>query len=155
MRALPDSNDHHSAFTAMQEGKWDAAFAALGNPAVGFNFKGSPFGQDAFDYWPSPLSHQRYRNVFTGFIFFKSLDAQRMSIGLPDGLYDHNFADVLQERFRISGEDLNQEEIETMFRTVHIFGYDFGHASLPDIYKSAFPYSDYPEKIQRWLLNAK
>jgi hypothetical protein len=45
--------------TALQDGKWDAAFAVLGYPSLGFDFQGSPFGSDEFDYFAVPFSLSR------------------------------------------------------------------------------------------------
>lgn len=64
-------------------GVWDDAFEETGNKPVGFNFQGSPFGNDFFDMFPikmffnpiiksnDPVSNGslRYRDVFTGFVF--------------------------------------------------------------------------------------
>ena len=144
---LPNSkNDQKWSVTAMQGGKWDAAFAVLGNPNVGFDFKGSPLGEDGFDYFPFFPTHLRYRDVFTGFVFFKPLDAHRMSLGFPAGLFDRHFGDVITQRFRSIGEnissDTTSEKIEEVFGTVHISSYDD---------KDIFTQSDCSEKIQQWL----
>jgi hypothetical protein len=139
---LPGTNDKHAVFTAFQQGKWDAAFAVLGNPNVGFDFKGSPLGEDGFDFWPFP-NRLRYQDVFTGFVFFQPLAAHRMSSGLPAGLADQRFADEYLKRCRSVGDnipdDMTSEKIEQRFGTVHIFGYE-GVGKL-----------DYAEKIQQWL----
>ena len=37
------------AFVPVQNGKWDAAFRLSGNLPAGFDFEGSPFGEDHFD----------------------------------------------------------------------------------------------------------
>ncbi len=55
VRIMPGSTDDQIAISALQDGKWDAAFATLGYPALGFDFKGSPFGADEFDYFAVPL----------------------------------------------------------------------------------------------------
>jgi hypothetical protein len=140
----PSLNDQQWLVTAMQGGKWDAAFAVLGNPNVGFDFKGSPLGEDAFDYWPFFPTHLRYQDVFTGFVFFKPLAAHRMSMGFPAGLFDKPFADELLKRFRRMGDtsDTTSEKIQEVLGTVHISGYED---------KEIFSQSDCSEKIQQWL----
>ena len=135
---LPGTNDKHAVFTAFQQGKWDAALAVLENPNVGFDFKGSPLGEDGFDFWPFPNS-LRYQDVFTGFIFFKPLVAHRMSFGLPAGLLDQPVADELLRRFRIMGVNKTREQIEKDYGLVRTFGYE------------GLGKSDYAEKIQQWL----
>lgn len=79
------------AFTPIQQGKWDAAFSLLGNPDVAFDLTGSPLGNDVFDagsyYFPSVT----YKDVFTGFIFYKPLEEHYDKIGFVhefDGFED-------------------------------------------------------------------
>ncbi len=48
---LPESDDKSDTRAPVQGGKWDAAFQVLGNPEVGFDFAGTPFGADHFDYF--------------------------------------------------------------------------------------------------------
>lgn len=138
LATLQSTNDKHAVLTAFQQGKWDAAFAVLGNPNVGFDFKGSPLGEDAFDFWPF-LNHRRYQDVFTGFVFFKPLAAHRMSSGLPAGLLDQPFTDELLKRNHIMGASETREQIEKEYGLVHSFGYD------------ECGESDHSEKIKQWL----
>ena len=84
--------------------------------------------------------------VFTGFVFFKPLEAHRMSFGLP-GLIDQGFADELLRRYRITGEDQAREEL-TVIREIErrgswIFGYEDK--------TTFFLQSDCAKKIQQWL----
>ncbi len=135
---LPGTTDQRSVLGALQEGKWDAAFAAVGNPNVGFDFLSSPLGEDAFDYFPFIAHQLRYQDIFTGFVFFKPLEAHRHSLGLP-GLIDDSFADELKRREAITGDasegDISQKIKE--LKEAHVtVGYD-----QPAIF----------EKIQHWL----
>ena len=135
--------------TAIQDGKWDAAFAVAGNPSRGFDFKGSPFGGDAFDYFPFPVpARYTYQDVFTGFVFYKPLGEHRMSFGVA-GLLDPAFTEELVRRCQITGqtgspEDLTKQ-VQQWVATVRISGYDD---------KEIFPKYDGTEKIQRWLKKA-
>jgi hypothetical protein len=135
---LPGSTDQRVVTTALQEGKWDAAFAVVGNPAVAFDFRGSPLGEDAFDYFPFVPHHLRYQDVFTGFVFFKPLEAHRQSFGLP-GLLDASFGEELTRRVSITGDPIEGDIHQELQRlgTAHVScGYD-----NPAI----------AEKIQQWL----
>ncbi|MCL2247110.1 MAG: RDD family protein [Lentimicrobiaceae bacterium] len=84
--------------TPIQHGKWDKAFAMAGNPNVGFDFPCSPFGNDHFDAFVKPLtpSHLKYKDVFTGFIFYKPLEDHYKKEGFPYMLY--HFEDTLIRR---------------------------------------------------------
>ncbi|MFC1537366.1 RDD family protein [Gemmatimonadota bacterium] len=84
-------------FLPIQSGKWDAAFRAMGNPSLGFDFAGSPFGDDSFDMYPEKgWSDYSYQDVFTGFVFFQPLDKHISELGIP-GL-DESFKDVYLSR---------------------------------------------------------
>jgi len=107
---LPGSTSARAVITALQQGKWDAAFALVGDPSVGFDFAGSPLGGDSFDYFPFIRTRLRYQDVFTGFVFFRPLQEQRLSFGLP-GLIDQSFTDELLRRYRITGENRTRDEV--------------------------------------------
>lgn len=80
----------------IQNGKWDRAFADAGDPDVGFDFAGSPFGADNFDAgFIEPRSIQ-YADVFRGFIFYKPLEQHISKDGFPYML--HNFEDTIIKR---------------------------------------------------------
>ncbi len=132
--------------TAIRNGKWDAAFAVTGNPSLGFDFKGSPFGDDSFDYFPFPIPvSYTYRDVFTGFVFYKPLSEHRMSFGVPD-IYDPSFAAELVRRCQVTGRTESPEElmkeIQQEVASIRISGYDN---------KEIFPKNDCEEKINQWL----
>jgi hypothetical protein len=131
----------------MQQGKWDAAFAVLGNPDLGFDFRGSPLGEDSFDYWSFLPTGLRYQDIFTGFVFFKPLAAQRMSVGIPAGSVDQAFADEILRRLALKGQDKGGPrstcaEYKQQFETIRVFTY------------SEISETDQDKKIQQWLTNA-
>ncbi len=71
-------------------GRWDAAFKTAGNPAVGFDLAGSPFGNDAFDmfpYLPWIEGKYKYQDVFTGFVFLNPVEEHVIEHGAL-GFYD-------------------------------------------------------------------
>jgi hypothetical protein len=153
MAVLPGSTNHQTHFTAIQDGKWDAAFAVLGNPSLGFDFKESPFGQDHFDYCrvfteAKPWCRWRYQDAFAGFVFYKPLDLHRMSNGLPPGIYDQALSAGLARRFNIMGVvnsmgvGMPKSELDKRFGTIQVGGYE----TVDEQGKS-----DCAEAIKNWL----
>ncbi|HEY5914183.1 MAG TPA: hypothetical protein VJA21_26650 [Verrucomicrobiae bacterium] len=135
---LPGTTDQRVLMTALQQGKWDAAFAVVANPGIAFDFSGSPFGEDDFDYFPFIPHRRRYQDVFTGFVFFKPLEAHRQSFGLP-GLIDASFGEEYARRASIAGHPIQagiNEEIQSLATARVSNGYD-----EPAI----------AEKIHQWL----
>jgi hypothetical protein len=102
MKALPGKvanvmlNTVSIMWTPIQHGKWETSFKIAGNPDAGFNFQGSPFGDDNWDaFFLSPKSFT-YKDIFTGFIFYKPLNQQIKKVGYPFEL--ENFQDSLLRR---------------------------------------------------------
>jgi len=143
IKPLLGSTDNKLVMTAMQDGKWDAAFSVVGNPDRGFDFVDSPFGDDNFDYFPVPNQY-KYRDVFTGFVYYKPPHEHLMSEGIPDSI-DASFARELARRYRIEGELKSAREIAEKIRehrTIRTFGYEN---------EALFGASDYRDKIRKWL----
>ena len=82
----------------LQEGKWDAAFLYLNNPQVGFDFSGTPFGKDDFDYGQSPPGYH-YQDIFTGMIFLKPLQEHMFHTNIVNYYDDDYKATVLQRTY--------------------------------------------------------
>jgi hypothetical protein len=90
-------------FTPTQNGKWDRVFEDLGNPDAGFDFAGSPFGEDKFDLAFIAAKGLLFKDVFTGYIFYKPLTAHIKKEGFP---YEfNNFEDTMIRRSSILSED--------------------------------------------------
>jgi uncharacterized RDD family membrane protein YckC len=86
----------------IQNGKWETAFEQAGNPSVGFDFNGSPFGDDNFDLHLWNARGIRYKDMFTGFIFHKPLTEHFSSWGFP---YEYDgFEDTILKRASYVGE---------------------------------------------------
>jgi hypothetical protein len=138
------ATEKEMSWTAVQDGKWDAAFARAGNPDIGFDFKGSPFGDDAFDYFPYRHDYT-YSDIFTGFIFYKPLEEHIMRNGIP-GIFNAAFKKEFIERHRIADEKTTPDEkIEKLMEElgkIHEFSYDD---------KERMGESDYKERIRKWL----
>lgn len=103
VRIMLGSTDQNAILTTIQDGKWDAVFAVLKNPSVGFNLEPSPFGRDAFDYFPITKEGLTYQDVFTGFVFYKPLKEHRFPTGVP-GFYDDGFDKKAIDRYILVGQ---------------------------------------------------
>ena len=90
-------------FSPTQNGKWDRVFEDIGNPDAGFDFGGSPFGNDKFDVAFIASRGLMFKDVFTGYIFYKPLRAHLKKEGFP---YEFNqFEDTMIRRASILSED--------------------------------------------------
>lgn len=77
------SMKYFMVFYPVLDGKWDAAFKYNGNTPKAFNFEGSPFGDDIFDSRAELIKGLRYKDVFTGFIFYTPLNKQFCKYDFP------------------------------------------------------------------------
>ena len=135
-----EATETNFSWTALQGGKWDAAFALAGNPDSGFDFKGSPLGSDKFDYFPYQHDYT-YSDIFTGYVFYKPLEKHVLQSGAP-GIFDEAFKKEFIRRQRIKNKKTSIAEINEKIKdleTIKSFGYD------------ALGESDYKELIQIWL----
>lgn len=93
------------------EGKWDAAFRVAGNPEVAFDFNNSPFGNDFFDH-PGEIdmlcTNARYKDVYTGFLFYLPIEKWLCVVGTPN-LVDDAFTAELIRRHKVIGKNLPEE----------------------------------------------
>ena len=127
---LPGSTDRKAVAAAIQNGKWDAAFKALQLTDVGFNFDGSPFGEDQFDIWPLK-QHFKYKDVFDGFVFYKPVDEHLLVVGIP-GIIDSVFAPEILRRYALYNElpiqatklTSDLDSIKTLYNVKREFRYE-------------------------------
>ena len=92
------------------EGLWDMAFGEIGNRPAGFDFKGSPFGNDPFDMFPMNPKVKgkfKYQDVFTGLVYAHPLDDQYLQIGIPG--YFEGFEEEVLRRARLISEDYSRK----------------------------------------------
>ena len=83
----------------IEQGQWDAAFKHVGNPRIGFDMIDSPFGEAILEYYDSP--HEiRYKDVFTGFIFYKPISEWILMTGIP-GFVDEDFKSEYIRRYKL------------------------------------------------------
>lgn len=106
LRAIRSDND--IAITPTQSGKWDAAFQYLGMNNAGFDFSGTPFGKDNFDHDPRTYPGITYQDVFTGFVYYRSIPEFRIAVGVPH-IAEDGFAAEYEKREAVFYE-LMQEE---------------------------------------------
>ncbi len=93
--AIYEENRYH----AIQNGKWDAAFKLAGKDDAGFDFKDSPFGNDSFDIYKSK-ENLKFKDVFTGMVFYKPVDSFKCVIGIP-GIITDKYLKELVRRLKI------------------------------------------------------
>ena len=80
-------------------GKWDTAFSQIEDPDCAFDLESSPFGEDEFDHFVLPWNHVRslkYKDMFTGFIHYKTPEEQYTGLG-----YSHVFDSENEKRLRV------------------------------------------------------
>jgi hypothetical protein len=93
----------------VQDGRWDAAFAVTGDRPVGFDFPGSPFGADSFDFFPFGTEGLTYGDMFAGFVFYEPVSRHQLVEGVP-GIVDEAFARELRQRMEIAQDYYGTEE---------------------------------------------
>jgi len=106
----------------VSDGKWDAAFWALGDPSIGFDFKDSPLGMDKFDMVKLPLENLKYQDLFTGFIFYGGVTSWNIVIGVP-GIIDDEFGAEYLRRHKIviSGSNPALESVKEYYNVVRTY----------------------------------
>lgn len=94
----------------LQNGKWDVAFEQMPENAFAFDFKDSPFGNDRFDHFIflSTLSKLRYKDMFTGAIFYKPLYLHYVGYGFPYVMQSNNVKMLRERAFKL-GETFNEK----------------------------------------------
>jgi hypothetical protein len=106
---LPGTSDVDAVVAPVQEGRWDAAFAVHRVSALAFEFRGSPFGEDPFDYHFRYAGSVTYADVFDGFVFYQALRDHRHHSGLP-GLFDESFLLEYPRRLGVAGRPVKTAE---------------------------------------------
>ncbi len=94
----------------IHDGKWDAAFRYLDNPSIGFNFRGNPFGNDEFDQSTRAINGVKYKDVYTGFIFYKPIEDWKCTIGIPQ-IITKNFKPEFIRRLYVVYPECTDDEI--------------------------------------------
>ena len=92
---------NNSTNELLQNGNWDASFYISKLNNIGFNFENSPFGNDNFDYW-NFKNNFNYKDVFTGFVFYKPIEEHKMVSNIPNFITD-DFQKEFFRRWEITG----------------------------------------------------
>ncbi|GHT01480.1 hypothetical protein AGMMS49525_02300 [Bacteroidia bacterium] len=122
-------------------GKWDAAFRYLGNPSVGFDMLLSPMGQDEFDDHLSPISPTVYKDIFTGFIFYKPIEKMVGVIGIPN-IVDEEFMPEFERRRLLNNSTGSLDNDIRYYNTVRVV----------NTYDKAAPKDSIEAHINYWLM---
>lgn len=94
--------------TPINNGIWDNAFSETENRTIGFNFSDSPFGRDRFDLFILPkLKRFRYKDIFTGFIYYKPIEEHYFSHGFKDIISDGFDNEIISRANRIKDNDID------------------------------------------------
>lgn len=136
---LPGTTDFEAVTQPIQEGRWDAAFRSAGVEEAGFDFAGSPFGRDSFDYFPFRPHDATYEDVFDGFVFYRPLPEHRLVSGIP-GLFDDGFEAEARRRFAVVGRAVADTDFMEMVA-----------AANEPMVESYDELSRYEAVIDRWL----
>ena len=92
-------------FSPVQNGYWDVAIEQVTPVEYAFDFNGSPFGEDNFDYaFASRKFGLKYKDMFTGIIFYKSLKEQYTSDGF-NYIFEPENLKKIEERAKLLPEE--------------------------------------------------
>ena len=102
-------------FHKVNKGIWDLAFKKTSEKSIGFDFKGTPFGEDKFDMFPYRKTDLKYKDVFTGFCFYKPLEKHILSMGIP-GIFNEDFKKEYRRRTKIRnpGMKISEKRMEIL-----------------------------------------
>ena len=93
------------------------AFEETGNRPAGFDFEGSPFGNDPFDMFPfipRVKGKLKYQDVFTGFVYAHPLDDQYIQNEIP-GYYE-GFEEEVLRRAKLVSESFSRQIEYSIYR---------------------------------------
>lgn len=119
-------NGRSYVFSGIQDGKWDAAFDLLGDPSIGFDFAGTPFGDDSCDYIYYMPHTLKYEDVFDGLVYWRPNEDHELWLGLDD-VIDSSFVQTLYARIESLNAFESNEEMSAyvdFVRTLHVSSYE-------------------------------
>ncbi|ANQ50547.1 hypothetical protein MY04_3182 [Flammeovirga sp. MY04] len=117
------SSDTALNLSNIHDGKWDAAFKALGKDNIGFSFENTPFGKDHFDYWKFTPHDFNYADVFDGMVYYHPTSEQKIIFGVPHLVDDVFFKEVKRRDLIVNKPRTDKEiwEINTPTNRLDMF----------------------------------
>lgn len=130
-------------YPPIQKGKWDKALSVIGNKEIGFDFEGSPFGDDFCDMHPGFNKSLKYKDVFTGMIFFKPVKHFVFQHGYPYII--SGFENEYKRNYKLAyGDTLNVNKSISNFKQIE--------SNPNDYIKYLFSFGNCIEIIVYWIL---
>ncbi|MCD8102829.1 MAG: hypothetical protein LUE26_09730 [Alistipes sp.] len=86
-----------------------------GEKELGFDFPGTPFGEDDFDCWYENHGEHVYQDVFNGYVFYRPIDEWILSTGV-DGLMEEGHLEETLNWVRTANRGKIDEEF---FREIY------------------------------------
>ncbi|QXP63216.1 MULTISPECIES: hypothetical protein [unclassified Polaribacter] len=137
-----DKNETYKDYVQrpIQNGKWDASFKIINKESLGFDFKNSPFGNELFDLFPFIKHNYKYKDIFTGFVFYLPLKRHYEAWGIPNYV-DDDFIDEFYKQQKFFSEAIGNGEVlkENLKED-----YDYNESKYDD-------YIIIIEEINKWL----
>ncbi len=137
-------------FFPVNKGVWDRAFSGSGNKPIGFDFSGSPFGKDKFDYL-APLGGKSsccYEDVFTGFVFYNPVSEFKVCKNYPfilDGFEE----ELVRRSSIVYGDTIQVRQMITQMRNTPDINYSENDNKIFKIYLNLVNFSD---KLFLWFV---
>jgi len=123
------TTDENDKDILIQKGYWDSAFKIAKNDNVGFDFSGSPFGKDRFDYANGKNNYLfTYQDIFTGFVFYKPIEQHKLSNGI-NGIVSDDYRNEFLRRIKIYNgveyyEELKDDRSLKGWNKIEYYKYD-------------------------------
>ncbi len=92
----------NGGYKLVNNGLWDASFRIMDINDAGFDFENSPFGNDLFDMFPYFETKKKYKEIFSGMVYYKHLNEHKLSVGIP-GISSNEFHKKFKKRLEIAG----------------------------------------------------
>lgn len=125
------------------KGKWDAAFKYDQNRSLGFDLADTPFGEDKFDHYDKSLYDTKYKDIYTGFIFYKPIEEWKCIYGIP-GLMTDEFRSEFTRRLKVINPDVSEGMVDYFFSI-------YNELNEGSIYRKDTPKDRVEEFINYWL----
>ncbi len=115
-------------WSALQDGKWDAAFKVKNIDNLGFDFKDSPFGLAQFDYWSFFPHNYNYQDIYTGLVYYQHPSDFKIITGI-NKLIDSSFIDTYKNRVRLWQKAIGSFQNSSLNDSIIYQSLSFQHSS--------------------------